>query len=159
MKKNGFTLIELVVVIIILGILAVTAAPKFIDLGSDARKSVMQSLKGSLSDAVKMAHAKALISNKMGSSDSLIISGKHYGLRYGYPDFVIYGDGSTSDKALAVNSLIELDSDTDITYDDSASPAVFDYSSAPTPERCRVKYFRAASLTTPAIIETDFSGC
>ena len=53
MEKNGFTLIELVVVIIILGILAVTAAPRFIDLGSDARKSVMQSLQGSLSDAVK----------------------------------------------------------------------------------------------------------
>ncbi|MGL4750761.1 MAG: type II secretion system protein, partial [Shewanella sp.] len=37
-RQQGFTLIELVVVIIILGILAVTAAPKFINLQSDARK-------------------------------------------------------------------------------------------------------------------------
>ncbi|MBM7073074.1 prepilin-type N-terminal cleavage/methylation domain-containing protein [Shewanella sp. 202IG2-18] len=40
-KQQGFTLIELVVVIIILGILAVTAAPKFINLQSDARKSAL----------------------------------------------------------------------------------------------------------------------
>ena len=44
-RQQGFTLIELVVVIIILGILAVTAAPKFINLQSDARASAIQGLK------------------------------------------------------------------------------------------------------------------
>lgn len=39
-KQAGFTLIELVIVIIILGILAVTAAPKFLNLQDDARKSL-----------------------------------------------------------------------------------------------------------------------
>ena len=40
-RQQGFTLIELVVVIIILGILAVTAAPKFINLQGDARLSAL----------------------------------------------------------------------------------------------------------------------
>ncbi len=47
-RQQGFTLIELVVVIIILGILAVTAAPKFINLQSDARTSAIQGMKGAI---------------------------------------------------------------------------------------------------------------
>jgi MSHA pilin protein MshB len=42
--NNGFTLIELVVVIIILGIIAIIALPKFIDLGQDAKITTVKSL-------------------------------------------------------------------------------------------------------------------
>lgn len=61
-KQNGFTLIELVVVIIILGILAVTAAPKFINLQSDARESSLQGMKGAMQGANSLVYAKAAIS-------------------------------------------------------------------------------------------------
>ena len=64
MKKQGFTLVELIVVIVILGILAVSAAPKFIDLQNDARGSTLKSLLGSLKSSVAMFHAKAVIQNK-----------------------------------------------------------------------------------------------
>ncbi|MGB0892863.1 MAG: type II secretion system protein [Parashewanella sp.] len=50
-KQQGFTLIELVVVIIILGILAVTAAPRFLDFQSDARESALRGLSGAISSA------------------------------------------------------------------------------------------------------------
>ena len=46
--QKGFTLIELVVVIVILGILAATAAPKFIDLTGDAKASVMRGVEASI---------------------------------------------------------------------------------------------------------------
>lgn len=60
-KHSGFTLIELVLVIVILGILAATAAPKFIDLSSDARSSTVEALAGSLKSGAKMVNAKAII--------------------------------------------------------------------------------------------------
>lgn len=59
--QQGFTLIELVVVIVILGILAATAAPKFIDLTGDAKKSTIKALRGSVESATTMVHAKALV--------------------------------------------------------------------------------------------------
>lgn len=60
-KQNGFTLIELVVVIIILGILAVTAAPKFINLQSDARASTLSGMQGALQGANTLLYSKAAI--------------------------------------------------------------------------------------------------
>ncbi|GAB7218600.1 type II secretion system protein [Vibrio comitans] len=60
-KQGGFTLIELVVVIVILGILAVTAAPRFLNLQSDARESSLQGLKGAMAGAGSIVYGKAAI--------------------------------------------------------------------------------------------------
>ncbi|MEZ9596736.1 type II secretion system protein [Shewanella sp. 10N.261.52.F9] len=63
-KQNGFTLIELVVVIIILGILAVTAAPKFINLQGDARLSSIQGMKAAIQGANSLVYSKAAIAGE-----------------------------------------------------------------------------------------------
>lgn len=57
-NQKGFTLIELIIVIVVLGILAVTAAPQFMNFSSDARTSTVQGLLGSTKAASEMVNAK-----------------------------------------------------------------------------------------------------
>ena len=59
-RHSGFTLIELVIVIVILGILAAAALPRFSDLSTDARLAAVNGLAGSLRSAASIAHATQL---------------------------------------------------------------------------------------------------
>ena len=82
-SSKGFTLIELIIVIVVLGILAVTAAPKFLNLQKDAQAGSLEGLKAALLGASEIVYAKALIEGEQGSADTTLPSGIR--VRYGYP--------------------------------------------------------------------------
>lgn len=151
--QKGFTLIELVVVIVILGILAATAAPKFIDLTGDARSSVMEGVQGSINSAVNLAHAKALVSNQTGATGSITIGSLDYALVNGYPAAL-----ANATDGLGIGSLLELDTGSDITFTD-ASPSIFQHSGSPTPASCQISYANAADSETRPVITPTLTGC
>ncbi|WPK52408.1 type II secretion system protein [Vibrio fluvialis] len=95
-RQGGFTLIELVVVIVILGILAVTAAPRFLNLQGDAREASLQGLKGAMQGAAGIVYGKAAIDGLETTSAATTISAGSgtVAIIYGYPTASSAGIGN-----------------------------------------------------------------
>ena len=159
--QKGFTLIELVVVIVILGILAATAAPKFIDLTSDARESVMKGVEGSIESAISMVHAKAIIDGKTTGTDgknTIEIDGKHYALVYGYPAAKSLGDGASAASALGILGLVDLDAADFTTTTNTATTQVIQHKGA-TGTACQLSYADSGGANTRPIITATLDNC
>jgi len=132
-KQGGFTLIELVVVIAILGILAAIALPKFVSLSSDARIAKMKGAAGAVSAGAALVHAKYLTQGSTGTSVP-VEGGTTVNLTNGYP------------AAAAIASAAGLDSNFTVTV--VAPVATIAESSG---SACVIKYTEAAANGVPSI--------
>ena len=83
-QQSGFTLIELVIVIVILGLLAATALPRFSNLTQSARVASLNGVAGSLRSAASIAHATQLV-NGSASNVAVTLDGQSIAMTNGWP--------------------------------------------------------------------------
>lgn len=116
-QQAGFTIIELVMVIVILGILSAFALPRFADFGADAREASLDGIAGAIKAAASIAHADQLVSSaSLGTTVTL--EGQDITMVNGYPtanaagilvaagidssDFTVTGGGATGNSTITL---------------------------------------------------------
>ncbi|MBT8143433.1 MAG: type II secretion system GspH family protein [Gammaproteobacteria bacterium] len=140
-NESGFTLIELVVVISILGILAAFAIPRFISLEGEARISTTQSLAGSVRSSAALAHGLWLAQS---SPASVSMEGATVNMTNGYPT------ADTIDDSLA--------DFTGFSFTAGAN-GVWTKDGSPTPATCSVTYGPPAAAGAAPTVTVATAGC
>jgi MSHA pilin protein MshA len=141
LKARGFTLIELVVVITILGILAAFAIPKFISLDTQARVATVNALAGSVKSAAALARSLEM-ANGGAATASVSMEGATVTMANFYPDL--------AGIPLAINM-----TGTDFTY----AAGTWTRANAPTPAGCIVTYTPTAVVGAAPVVASTTTGC
>ena len=165
-RQSGFTLIELVVVIVILGILAATAAPKFMNLQADARVSALNGLKASLKSGVSMVYSKAILAGLETKATGELCMDKAAGVSSTDCDkvYIAYGRPDASENGIVkiiqdeMCASTETDCDKDWTYKVDGTEVLIYSPKAPDSENCNLSYKAATASTPPSLITND-EGC
>jgi MSHA pilin protein MshA len=152
--SRGFTLIELVVVITILGILAAFAIPKFVALDTQARVATISGLAGTVKSAAALGRSMAMATQ---STTVVTMEGAQVTLLNDYPDATATG------IAQAVNANITAGTgDFAFTAGNATKAATWTKNGAPTPANCSVAYTPAATNANgvvPPVVASTTTGC
>jgi MSHA pilin protein MshA len=178
-QQRGFTLIELIIVIVILGILAVTAAPKFIDIQGDAKAATLQGVKAALQGGSQLIFAKSAINGVESNAatdpatavNQVTANGLTIATDFGYPSAQSFTAIKTATlvgtdiAAFAELAEADWDLDNDFPTADSftITPQGISAAIAPTggadDTRCQVTYTDATGVNDTPDIIIETGGC
>lgn len=113
-KNSGFTLIELVIVIVLLAVLSAVALPKFINLKGDSKQAVLEGVGAAMSSGLELVHSKAVIENQLafrneaaGIEPFITLGTIDIPLHNGYP--AVDGTDSFEDVNAQIKAWIDID--------------------------------------------------
>lgn len=143
-QQGGFTLIELIMVIVILGILAAFALPRFADLGGNARRATIEGAEGAIRSASAIAHSAWLAAGNTPATVNL--EGQAIPMVNGYP--------SAAGILLAAQIVAA-----DYTITTAAPLTTVQATGAVALANCQVTYTEAAAANTAPTITSDVTNC
>lgn len=138
--QGGFTLIELIVVIVILGILAATALPRFGNLSGDARVASMNAARGALASLAAVAHGQAQINPVAAASATGI---NYEGTAVTFVNTYPAANQNTATAAGLADDYVTVPGTGSMTIRPAALPAT---------TACIITYTEAVNATSPPVI-------
>ncbi|MDO6763826.1 type II secretion system protein [Agarivorans sp. 1_MG-2023] len=129
-QQFGFTLIELVMVIVILAIIAVVAVPKLINLKTDGKAAVLNTIGGSMQEGLRLVYTEAALENKATGNQQINYLGTPLPIYNGHP--AVEGTDSFEELNRQVQAWLSINSValTTITANNDAAPFFIDKSTA-----------------------------